>query len=81
MSGLVVIETLFQNNDEQSIICVNYVLSGSQYCSVLMAEEQVNQSDKPRPVVKQDTDGEQTTDLLGSPDSNRGNQTICKVKC
>ena len=30
-----------KNSDEQSIICVNYVLSGSQYSSVVMASEQV----------------------------------------
>merc|ERR1719278_681017 len=31
-----------KNSDEQSIICVNYVLSGSQYSSVVMASEQVD---------------------------------------
>jgi len=30
-----------KNSDEQSIICVNYVLSGSQYSSVVMASEQI----------------------------------------
>jgi neuronal PAS domain-containing protein 1/3 len=30
-----------KNNDEQSIICVNYVLSGPQYANVVMDREQV----------------------------------------
>jgi hypothetical protein len=30
-----------KNNDEQSIICVNYVLSGPQYANIVMSKEQV----------------------------------------
>lgn len=44
-----------KNSDEQSIICVNYVLSGSQYSSVVMDKEQVNQ---PNVRVKPDDDGD-----------------------
>jgi len=40
-----------KNSDEQSIICVNYVLSGSQYSSVVMASEQV---DQPQIQIKSD---------------------------
>jgi len=52
-----------KNSDEQSIICVNYVLSGSQYSSVVMDKEQVNQ---PSVRVKQDDDSEVRN---GSPES------------
>jgi len=44
-----------KNSDEQSIICVNYVISGSQYSSVVMDKEQVNQ---PNVRVKTDEDGD-----------------------
>jgi len=52
-----------KNSDEQSIICVNYVLSGSQYSSVVMDKDQVNQ---PSVRVKQDDDSEVRN---GSPES------------
>jgi len=44
-----------KNSDEQSIICVNYVISGSQYSSVVMDKDQVNQ---PNVRVKTDEDGD-----------------------
>jgi neuronal PAS domain-containing protein 1/3 len=52
-----------KNSDEQSIICVNYVLSGSQYSSVVMDKEQVNQ---PSARVKLDEDADVRN---GSPES------------
>lgn len=55
-----------KNSDEQSIICVNYVLSGSQYSSVVMDKDQVNQ---PSVRVKQDDDSEVRN---GSPESVKG---------
>lgn len=63
-----------KNDQEQSIICVNYVLSGSQYSHVVMDTQQVDQ-----PGVRVKTDGEeaaivsgQETAVSGSPDSCRG---------
>ena len=62
-----------KNDQEQSIICVNYVLSGSQYSHVVMDRQQVDQ-----PGVRVKTDGEeaigsgQETAVSGSPDSCRG---------
>merc|ERR1719232_403956 len=61
-----------KNDQEQSIICVNYVLSGSQYSHVVMDRQQVDQ-----PGVRVKTDGEeaigssQETAVSGSPDSCR----------
>jgi hypothetical protein len=48
-----------KNNDEQSIICVNYVLSGPQYGSIVMSKEQV--SCKIKAVLKGKS---QETDIL-----------------
>ena len=66
-----------KNSDEQSIICVNYVLSGSQYSSVVMDKEQV---DQPNVRIKQD---EESDVRNGSPESVKGknveNKTSCKV--
>ena len=61
-----------KNDQEQSIICVNYVLSGSQYSHVIMDRQQV---DQPGVRVKTDTEeaiasGQET--VSGSPDSCRG---------
>ena len=62
-----------KNDQEQSIICVNYVLSGSQYSHVIMDKAQVDQ-----PGVRVKTDTEETigsgqeTQVSGSPDSCRG---------
>ena len=61
-----------KNDQEQSIICVNYVLSGSQYSHVIMDKAQV---DQPGIRVKTDTEetigsGQET--VSGSPDSCRG---------
>merc|ERR1719225_1076968 len=56
-----------KNSDEQSIICVNYVLSGSQYSSVVMASEQV---DQPQVQIKSDhSDDDQGGTRNGSPES------------
>merc|ERR1719242_607435 len=56
-----------QSEDEQSIICVNYVLSGSQYSSVVMASEQV---DQPQIQIKSDqSDDDQGGTRNGSPES------------
>merc|ERR1719192_1334104 len=56
-----------KNSDEQSIICVNYVLSGSQYSSVVMASEQV---DQPQMQIKSDhSDDDQGGTRNGSPES------------
>jgi len=56
-----------KNSDEQSIICVNYVLSGSQYSSVVMASEQV---DQPQTQIKSDqSDDDQVGTRNGSPES------------
>ena len=60
-----------KNENEQSIICVNYVLSGSQYSHVVMDREQV---DQPMVRIKHDTDDASVVDQghTGSPDSCRG---------
>ena len=63
-----------KNSDEQSIICVNYVLSGSQYSSVVMDKEQV---DQPSVRIKPDEDGSEVRN--GSPESVKGEKTCCKV--
>jgi len=57
-----------KNSDEQSIICVNYVLSGSQYSSVVMASEQV---DQPQIQIKSDQsdDDQGAATRNGSPES------------
>merc|ERR1719507_2008656 len=60
-----------KNDQEQSIICVNYVLSGSQYSHVIMDKAQVDQ-----PGVRVKTDTEETIGSgqetgSGSPDSCR----------
>ena len=65
-----------KNDQEQSIICVNYVLSGSQYSHVIMDKAQV---DQPGSRVKTDTEeaigsGQET--VSGSPDSCRGERGI-----
>merc|ERR1719270_1457654 len=59
-----------KNENEQSIICVNYVLSGSQYSHVVMDREQV---DQPMVRIKHDTDDASVVDQghTGSPDSCR----------
>ena len=44
-----------KNAEEQSIICVNYVLSGPQYQDVVMDECQLNLSDR-KVNIKQDCD-------------------------
>ena len=60
-----------KNENEQSIICVNYVLSGSQYSHVVMDKEQV---DQPMVRIKHDEDAvSPDTGHTGSPDSCRGN--------
>jgi len=53
-----------KNSDEQSIICVNYVLSGSQYAGVVMASEQVDQ-----PSLRIKTDTEEDATRNASPES------------
>jgi len=55
-----------KNENEQSILCVNYVLSGSQYGHVIMDQKQVDQ-----PVVRIKRD-EDTENQLGSPESRDG---------
>ena len=60
-----------KNENEQSILCVNYVLSGSQYGHVIMDQKQVDQ-----PVVRIKRD-EDTENQLGSPES-RGEERLDK---
>ena len=60
-----------KNENEQSILCVNYVLSGSQYGHVIMGQKQVDQ-----PVVRIKRD-EDTENQLGSPES-RGEERLDK---
>merc|ERR550539_1905812 len=55
-----------KNENEQSILCVNYVLSGSQYGHVVMDHKQV---DQPTVRIKRDEDAE---NQLGSPESRDG---------
>ena len=62
-----------KNSDEQSIICVNYVLSGSQFSSVVMDKDQV---DQPSARTKQE---EETEARNGSPESVKGKNLSCKV--
>ena len=66
-----------KNSDEQSIICVNYVLSGSQYAGVVMASEQVDQ-----PSLRIKTDTEEDATRNASPESVKGkaltNQTFLR---
>ena len=52
-----------KNENEQSILCVNYVLSGSQYSHVVMDHRQI---DQPTVRIKRDEDAE---NQLGSPES------------
>ena len=52
-----------KNENEQSILCVNYVLSGSQYSNIVMDQKQV---DQPNLRIKRDEDAENQT---GSPES------------
>ena len=52
-----------KNENEQSILCVNYVLSGSQYGHVVMDHKQV---DQPTVRIKRDEEAE---NQLGSPES------------
>ena len=59
-----------KNENEQSIICVNYVLSGSQYAHVIMDREQV---DQPLIRIKHDEDATPGDSQAGSPESCRGN--------
>merc|ERR1719422_2220299 len=56
-----------KNSDEQSIICVNYVLSGSQYSSVVMASEQVDQP--PMQIKSDHSDDDHVGIRNGSPES------------
>ena len=58
-----------KNENEQSIICVNYVLSGSQYAHVIMDREQV---DQPLIRIKHDEDATPGESQAGSPESCRG---------
>ena len=65
-----------KNDQEQSIICVNYVLSGSQYSHVIMDKQQV---DQPLVRVKHDAEeslGTGAETVSGSPDSCRGESGI-----
>ena len=57
-----------KNENEQSIICVNYVLSGSQYSHVVMDREQV---DQPLVRIKQDLSNVEENSVE-SPESGRG---------
>ena len=61
-----------KNENEQSILCVNYVLSGSQYSHVVMDQKQV---DQPNVRIKRDEDAENQT---GSPES-RGEILLIKT--
>ena len=62
-----------KNSDEQSIICVNYVLSGSQYSGMVMASEQVDQPPSTR--IKTDAEDEARN---GSPESLKGEFSLSK---
>ena len=57
-----------KNENEQSIICVNYVLSGNQYGHVIMDSEQV---DQPLVRIKQDLSNVEENSVE-SPESGRG---------
>ena len=60
-----------KNSDEQSIICVNYVLSGPQYPNVVMDQYQVNQPQTVR--IKPDVDEDLRED---SSDNKKGAKRI-----
>ena len=62
-----------KNENEQSILCVNYVLSGSQYGHVIMDQKQVDQ-----PVVRIKRD-EDTDNQIGSPESRGEERTPEKL--
>jgi len=58
-----------KNSDEQTIICVNYVLSGSHHSGVVMDKEQ---NDQPPMRIKTDTTEEEARN--GSPESLKGSE-------
>ena len=57
-----------KNENEQSIICVNYVLSGNQYGHLIMDSEQV---DQPLVRIKQDLSNVEENSVE-SPESGLG---------
>ena len=58
-----------KNSDEQTIICVNYVLSKTEHGGLVMASEQV---DQPPATVKKDS--EEDSIRNSSPASLKGNR-------
>lgn len=57
-----------KNNDEQTIICVNYVISGSQYSHLVM---DTNQVDQPAGVKPDDNEGSTVDACNDTPDSQK----------